>query len=137
MILLFKDERASGDLRPNGRKPSAVHAWPVSPQNCEVIRKISINSLFYLPHCLFGKKVNLPFSKVSKCCKRLVIEHQLGAGGRQGRGGPGGQAHVHCGEDEEEDEADAGRDREVRRRGHLRDDQPAAADVEQDQAKPY
>ena len=134
---MYKDERASGDLRPNGRKPSAVHAWPVSPQNCEVMRKISINSLFYLPHCLFGQKLNSPFSKVSKCCKRLVIEHQLCAGGRQGRGGPGGQAHVHCGEDEEEDEADAGRDREVRRRGHLRDDQPAAADVEQDQAKPY
>ena len=91
------------------------------------------------PHYLFGQvmqKPYSPFSKVSECCKRLVIEHQLGAGGRQGRGGPGGQAHVHRGEDEEEDEADAGRDREVRRRGHLRDDQPASADVEQDQAEP-
>ena len=63
MILLYKDERASRDLRPNGRKPSAVHAWPVSPQDCEVIRKISINSLFYLPHCLFGQKLNSPFSR--------------------------------------------------------------------------
>ena len=74
--------------------------------------------------------------QVSKCCQRLVVQHQLCSGEWKGGGGLGGKAHGHRGEDEEEDEADAGRGREVRRRGHLRDDQFAAADVEQNQAEP-
>ena len=57
--------------------------------------------------------------QVSKCCQRLVVEHQLCSGEWKGGGGFGGEAHGHRGEDEEEDEADAGRDGEVRRRGHL------------------
>ena len=57
--------------------------------------------------------------QVSKCCQFFIAEHQLSSGEWEGGGRLGGEAHGHRRQDEAEDEADAGRHGEVRRRGHL------------------
>ena len=86
---------------------------------------------------IYSSNCELNFSfQVSECCHRLLVKHQLRSGEWKGGGRLGGEAHGHRWQDEAEDEADARRHREVRRRGHLRHDQPAPPDVQQDQVEP-